>query len=48
MDSQRVDIEKERFCLEPIRKEGRIITVDTSGMNEKEILYYNLIYVQVF
>ena len=48
VDVQRVDIEKERFCFGTIREEGRIITIDTSGMNEKEILYCNLIYVQVF
>ncbi|KAL4637889.1 hypothetical protein ACB092_03G110400 [Castanea dentata] len=37
---QRVDIEKERLPLETIREEGRVMTMDTSGMNEKERLYF--------
>ena len=40
MDAQRADIEKERFCLETIREEGRIMTMDISGMNDKERLYF--------
>ena len=40
MEAQRVDIEKERLRLETIREEGRIMTVDTSGMNEKERFYF--------
>ena len=33
--AQRVDIEKERLCLEAIREEGKIMTMDTSGMNDE-------------
>ena len=40
MDVQRADIEKERLRLETIREEGRIMTMDTSGMNDKERLYF--------
>ena len=40
MDVQRADIEKERLRLETIREEERIMTMDTSGMNEKERLYF--------
>ena len=40
VDAQRVDIEKEKLRLETIREEGRIITMDTSGMNDKERLYF--------
>ncbi|KAL4628776.1 hypothetical protein ACB092_05G263500 [Castanea dentata] len=39
-EAQRVDIEKERLRLETIREEGRVMTMDTSGMNEKERLYF--------
>ena len=39
-EAQRVDIEKERLRLETIREEGRIMTIDTSGMNDKERLYF--------
>ena len=39
-EAQRVDIEKERLRLETIREEGRIMTMDTSGMNDKEKLYF--------
>ena len=35
MDVQSSDIENERLCLETIREEGRIMTMDTSAMNEK-------------
>ena len=35
MDAQSSDIENERLCLETIREEGRIMTMDTSAMNEK-------------
>ena len=35
MDAQSYDIENERLCLETIREEGRIMTMDTSAMNEK-------------
>ena len=38
--AQRVDIEKERLHLETIREEGRIMTMDTSGMNDKERNYF--------
>ena len=40
VDAQRADIEKERLRLETIREEGRIMTMDTSGLNEKERLYF--------
>ena len=40
MDAQRANIEKEMLRLETIREEGRIMTMDTSGMNEKERLYF--------
>ena len=47
-DQEALRIKAEKLRLKTIREEGRIITIDTSGMNEKEILYCNLIYVQVF
>ena len=40
LDAQRTDIEKERLRLETIREEERIMTMDTSGINEKEKLYF--------
>ena len=40
VDVQRTDIEKERLRLETIREEERIMTMDTSGINEKERLYF--------
>ena len=40
VDAQRADIERERLRLETIREKGRIMIVDTSGMNEKEGLYF--------
>ena len=40
VDAQRTDIEKERLRLETIREEERIMTMDTSGMNDKERLYF--------
>ena len=40
MDVQRADIEKERLRLESIREEGKIMTMDTSGMNDKERNYF--------
>ena len=40
VDAQRVDIKKERLHLETIREEGRIMTMDTSGMNDKERNYF--------
>ena len=40
VDVQRTDIEKERLRLETIREEERIMTMDTSGINEKEKLYF--------
>ena len=40
VDAQRANIEKEMLRLETIREEGRIMTMDTSGMNEKERLYF--------
>ena len=39
-EAQRVDIEKERLRLETIREEGRIMTIETRGMNDKERLYF--------
>ena len=47
-DQEALRIKAEKLRLKTIREEGRIITMDTSDMNEKEILYCNLIYVQVF
>ena len=40
MDAQRADIEKERLRLKTIREEGRTMTMDISGMNDKERLYF--------
>ena len=40
VDVQRADIEKERLRLESIREEGKIMTMDTSGMNDKERKYF--------
>ncbi|KAL4598249.1 hypothetical protein ACB092_11G047700, partial [Castanea dentata] len=40
VDAQRADIEKERLRLDTIREEGRVMTMETSGMNEKEKLYF--------
>ena len=40
VDAQRADIEKERLRLDTIREEGRIMTMETTGMNEKEKLYF--------
>ena len=40
VDAQRADIEKERLRLESIREEGKIMTMDTSGMNDKERKYF--------
>ena len=40
VDAQRADIEKERLRLESIREEGKIMTMDTSGMNDKERNYF--------
>ena len=40
VDAQKAGIKKERLRLETIREEGRIMTMDTSGINEKEILYF--------
>ncbi|XP_030969672.1 glutathione S-transferase T3-like [Quercus lobata] len=39
-EMHRVDIENEKLRLETIREEGRIMTLDTSGMNDKEKLYF--------
>ena len=39
-EAQRADIETQRLRLETIREEGRIMTIDTSGMNDKERLYF--------
>ena len=39
-EMHRVDIENEKLRLETIREEGRIMTLDTSGMNDKERLYF--------
>ena len=33
-------MDAKRLRLETIREEGRIMTMDTSGMNEKERLYF--------
>ena len=40
VDAQRADIEKEKLRLETIKEEGWIITMDSSGMNEKERFYF--------
>ena len=48
MDAQRANIEKERLCLETIREEGRIMTMDISGMNDKERLYFENLKDQIF
>ena len=39
-ETHRVDIENEKLRLETIREERRIMTLDTSGMNDKERLYF--------
>nr|POE56929.1 glutathione s-transferase t3 [Quercus suber] len=39
-ETHRVDIENERLRLETIREEGRIMTLDTSSMNDKESRYF--------
>ena len=40
VDAQRADIEKERLRLETIREDRKIMTMDTSGMNDKERNYF--------
>ncbi|KAL4610320.1 hypothetical protein ACB092_08G042400 [Castanea dentata] len=40
VDAQRADIEKEMLRLDTIREEGRVMIMETSGMNEKEKLYF--------
>ncbi|KAF3943839.1 hypothetical protein CMV_029637 [Castanea mollissima] len=40
VDAQRADMEKEMLRLETIKEEERIMTKDTSGMFEKERLYF--------
>ena len=39
-EAQRANIETQRLRLETIREERRIMTMDTSGMNDKERLYF--------
>ena len=39
-DKEALRIKAKRLHLETIRKEGRIMTMDTSGMNDKEKLYF--------
>ena len=39
-DKEALRIKAERLRLETIREEGRIMTMDTSGMNDKERLYF--------
>ncbi|KAL4626858.1 hypothetical protein ACB092_05G127000 [Castanea dentata] len=46
-EKAKADIEKEMLRLETIREEGRIMTMDTSGMNEKERLYFENIKDQI-
>nr|XP_023870492.1 glutathione S-transferase T3-like [Quercus suber] len=46
-ETRRVDIENERLRLEIIREEGRIMTLDTSGMNNKERLYFEKLKDQI-
>ena len=36
---QRIDIEKERLCLEFIKEDERIMTRDSSGMSKKHTLF---------
>ncbi|KAK9993907.1 hypothetical protein SO802_023610 [Lithocarpus litseifolius] len=45
---QKADIEKERLRLETIREEGRIMTMDTSVMNNRERLYFENLKDQIF
>ncbi|KAL4620149.1 hypothetical protein ACB092_06G132900 [Castanea dentata] len=40
VDAQRADIEKEMLRLDTIREEGRVMIMETSGMNEKEKLCF--------
>ena len=39
-DKEALRIKAEKLHLKTIREEGRIITMDTSGMNDKERLYF--------
>ena len=39
-DKEALRIKAERLRLETIREEGKILTMDTSGMNDKEKLYF--------
>ena len=39
-DKEALRIKAEKLRLKTIREEGRIITMDTSGMNDKERLYF--------
>ena len=39
-DQEALRIKAEKLRLKTIREEGRIITMDTSGMNDKERLYF--------
>ena len=39
-DQEALRIKAEKFRLKTIREEGRIITMDTNGMNDKEKLYF--------
>ncbi|KAL0006318.1 hypothetical protein SO802_013879 [Lithocarpus litseifolius] len=39
-EAKRDDMKKDRLRLEIIREEGKIMTMDTSGMNDRERLYF--------
>ena len=38
--ADKIRVDAERIRLETMREEGRIMTMDTSGMNDKERLYF--------
>ena len=38
--ADKIQVDAERIRLETMREEGRIMTMDTSGMNDKERLYF--------
>ncbi|KAK7832565.1 hypothetical protein CFP56_026295 [Quercus suber] len=39
-DQEALCIKAEKLRLKTIKEEGRIMTMDTSGMNDKEIIYF--------
>nr|POE92517.1 hypothetical protein CFP56_37961 [Quercus suber] len=39
-DQEALHIKAEKLCLKTIKEEGRIMTMDTSGMNDKERRYF--------